>query len=247
MRVQHVREVFGRKYRAVPGDGAPSFRDATTGMEWVFVPSGTYRQGMSRIEEQQARALVEEPFLTFEEMRPTRTVDHPGFLVMKRPVCVDTVERTGLRVDGEVGPARAALVLSTEASTLARALGGELPSEAEWEYLCRAGTSCLFWFGSRLPGADIQARALGMEQPFVSNGFGVEALFYGEWTRDPWSPTLGGDAEGAAGLVVRGGAARCWPWQFDGEWAGCASAFRMPERDLGGVGAAVRLVRHPIF
>ncbi len=244
-RVAHVREVFGPKYEVVPGAGPPSFLDTTTRSEWVMVPAGMSRLGMSEAEEEQARALVDEPFLTFEEMRPTRMIKLSGFLAMKNPVDVDTAKQAGLAVEDEVGPGRAALVHSADAESLAAAIGGVLPSEAEWEHLCRGGTTSLFWFGSHLPDPEILPKVLGMERPAIPNGFGVEALFFAEWTRDRWSPTLDGTVEEGGGLVVRGGAARFWPWQVDGEWAGCASAFRMPERDLGGVAAAVRLVRHP--
>lgn len=98
-----------------------------------------------------------------------------------------------------------------------------LPSEAEWEYACRAGTTTPYWFGSAIAptivncreagrGATVAAGSLG-----VANGFGLFDMHGNvwEWCRDLWHGDYrGAPADGSAWLtdsdlrsrVIRGGA-----------------------------------------
>jgi len=67
-------------------------------------------------------------------------------------------------------------------------------------------------------------------------------------TRRPlaWRPTLASAEDPAQGVAVRGGGgSRFWHWQDDREWAGCVSAYRMPQSATDGEPCAVRLVRAP--
>ncbi|WP_036261600.1 SUMF1/EgtB/PvdO family nonheme iron enzyme [Methylocapsa aurea] len=97
-----------------------------------------------------------------------------------------------------------------------------LPSEAEWEYVARAGTTTAFWWGDEVESGHANCRGCGggVRRPtpvgsFPANGFGLfdTAGNVGEWVEDCWSDSYqGAPNDGSAattGLcrqrVVRGG------------------------------------------
>jgi formylglycine-generating enzyme required for sulfatase activity len=97
-----------------------------------------------------------------------------------------------------------------------------LPSEAEWEYVARAGTSTAFWWGEEVESGHANCRGCGAgdRRPspvgsYPANGFGLvdTAGNIAEWVEDCWSDSYEGapsDASArAAGVckqrVVRGG------------------------------------------
>ena len=113
-----------------------------------------------------------------------------------------------------------------------------LPTEAEWEYACRAGTTSLFHFGDKLSPdlANYRASSDAMAGPSpvgskgVANRFGLFDMHGNvqEWCADSWHPNYqgaplegraweGGDAKSR---VLRGGA-----WTTDA--LACGSAVRV--------------------
>lgn len=98
-----------------------------------------------------------------------------------------------------------------------------LPSEAQWEYACRAGTTTAFYFGEKLP-ADLvnhhEATEVGETTPvdkFPPNPWGLHDMYGNvwEWCEDDWHIDYeGAPTDGSAWLspspsrlrVARGGA-----------------------------------------
>ena len=100
-----------------------------------------------------------------------------------------------------------------------------LPSEAEWEYAARAGTSAARWWGDAIGsgnancngcGSPFDNHVLGPVDAFAANPFGVVGMLGNawEWTADCWHPSyVGAPADGSpwsaqpcAKYVLRGGA-----------------------------------------
>lgn len=136
-----------------------------------------------------------------------------------------------------------------------------LPTEAQWEYACRAGTTTATAFGDKLSSkqANFKGRPYNGAEPgpslgraakvgsYPANTWGLHDMHGNtfEWCRDWYHPRLPGGADPdlhdilATSRVRRGGA-----WSDDG-WP-CRSAFRLrfePERRYDHIGFRVAAVR----
>lgn len=245
-----IRQYFGSSYlfkswrETRSRTRVPILTDGITGIDWVLAPGGTFSYGLSANEYSAALRLTREPFLTLDEMRPCRVVEVSPFLISATPVSKGFYNHSA---DETIGPLDVMLCDDAKALEIAREAQASLPSEIEWEYACRAGTASLFWFGDEIPSADEMEDILGLTDVVCANNFGLSSMLFGEWCADIWRSSLdpAASADASAGRVIRGGAARFWPWQDPREWSGCASAFRMPSKDSGNAGAAIRVVRRP--
>jgi sulfatase modifying factor 1 len=126
-----------------------------------------------------------------------------------------------------------------------------LPTEAEWEYACRAGTTTPFSTGENLTTAQANynglfpysafPKGLNREQPtpagsFAPNAWGVADMHGNvwEWTSDwygPYPPGAAIDPRGPSSgtrRVIRGGS-----WFFDGNSARCALRDTHAPQDRG--------------
>lgn len=217
--------------------GKDSFGDfashAEAGPKFRLLREGTYRIGMSSRELEAARRLTPLPNITVAEVTPVTEVHLTDVLVGDRPVSVQTAGRNGIAVDGE--DAHPAMLSRADAVELAVRLGCRLPSEAEWETCCRAGSASLFVWGDALPPAEELEPWFSWEidgPDIRRNEMGVGGLFFGEWCDEVFRVSHAPDAEVVPGAhVVKGGGAQFWPWQ-DEEWVWCTSAMRMPSTAL---------------
>jgi formylglycine-generating enzyme required for sulfatase activity len=123
-----------------------------------------------------------------------------------------------------------------------------LPSEAEWEYACRAGTKTSFHFGETITsdlvscsGGDSKSRkeTTNVGSFEIANAFGLYDMhgLVWEWCADPWhnnydgAPTDGSVWEDGGDIhrrVLRGGS-----WSFGAEL--CRSASRSWNESDGGL------------
>jgi len=132
-----------------------------------------------------------------------------------------------------------------------------LPTEAEWEYACRAGSQTAYYFGNDaaqlkeyawyLENADGQTHPIGERQP---NAWGIYDMHGNvwEWCADAWNETyIGHPTDGSARIagedemrrVARGGALNNLPW-----FLRCADR-HWDWRDNRNFARGVRLVREP--
>ena len=137
-----------------------------------------------------------------------------------------------------------------------------LPTEAEWEYACRAGTSTPFNTGTELSTdqANVDGRAQGTDYEsgaahektmpvggYPPNAWGLFDMHGNvwEWTNDwygPYEPRRDNDPRGVdSGLkrVIRGGS-----WHFDANSARCALRYTHAPQDRG-YSLGFRMVAEP--
>ena len=210
------------------------------------IPSGSFIMGSS----------PHEPFSRANE-RPAHRVAVSSFHLGKYPVTqaqwlavMGALPRLDADFRGERLPVvNVYLEKALEFCARLSALTGakfRLPTEAEWEYACRAGTTSAFSFGDELkPGmANCKAQTIGKSGPgdeafcgltpvgqFPANAFGLHDMHGSvwEWCADVWHENyLGAPADGRAWTeggdqgycVQRGGSWDNWPDR-------CRSAFRV--------------------
>ena len=131
-----------------------------------------------------------------------------------------------------------------------------LPSESEWEYACRAGTTSRYYWGDDPDYAEIDdyawhldnavrgTREIGMRQP---NAWGLYDMSGNvrEWCEDWWHEDYTGAPNNGSPWVASGGQSRVYRggcWDFGAIW--CRSANRdYSQPSFRGNGVGFRLVR----
>lgn len=222
--------------------GVPAFLHPLSGHCFRYLTGGEFLMGLSPQEEKAARALCDPPPLNLEEMRPVTRVTVRPMLVAEQPVRTRQLPGEGKAAY----PDSAAYVGYDDALEHCTRFGMDLPSEAEWEYFCRANSTTLFTWGDDLPTEKDLAEWLTFD--FKAglgrvNRFGIHGLYVGEWCSTLFTPAYDEPpVAGSQARVIRGGGAFFWPWQ-DEEWAFCMSAMRMPSTDLPDDQCGFRFVR----
>jgi formylglycine-generating enzyme required for sulfatase activity len=202
--------------------------DGSIPLEMVAIPGGTFMMG--------SRAGG-----GYDDERPQHSVNVSPFLLAKYPVTQEQWEAVmgwapPYRCKGARRPADR--ISWEDAQAFCERLsqrtgrGYRLPSEAEWEYACRAGTTTPFYFGETITTnlANYVGEHVYRSEPkgvyrhettevgsFPPNAFGLYDMHgtVWEWCADAWhsnyvgAPADGGvwESEIASMRVLRGG---CW-------------------------------------
>jgi formylglycine-generating enzyme required for sulfatase activity len=211
-------------------------------LHMVKIPGGTFTMGSPK----------DEPEHT-EYEDPQHEVSIPAFFMGRYPVTqaqyelvMETNPATLYEADRFVAPNKPVVGVSWSDAVefcerLAQKTGRpyRLPSEAEWEYACRAGTTTPFYFGETLTsevanydatytyGAGHKGEYRNGTTPVdhfgMANAFGLSDMHGNvwEWCQDPWHSNYdGAPADGSAWIeggdssyrVLRGGSWYNDPW-----------------------------------
>ena len=184
----------------------------TTGLEWVAIPAGAFLMGSP--ESEHGRHADE---------GPQRPVHLAAFQIGRYPVTneeygrfleqTSDVEPPQYWNDRSFNQARQPVVGVSwdDAKRFAAWVGGRLPSEAEWEYAARAGTTApyltgdteedlaaLAWYGD----VDGSTKQVGQKAP---NAWGLHDVLGNvwEWVEDDWHDNYGGAPNDGSAWVDR--------------------------------------------
>ncbi|MCB5174998.1 SUMF1/EgtB/PvdO family nonheme iron enzyme [Microvirga lenta] len=215
-----------------PADSGPVFRDCQGCPEMVRLPGGSFRMGSD-----------EDP-----SEKPVHPVRIEPFALGRYPVTVGewnhcaAAKACSRSLDGESrAPARNLSWNDAQqyVAWLSKSTGQDyrLPSEAEWEYAARAGTTSRYWWGEKLAPKMANCKGCGephdTRQPvnvgsFPANEFGLHDLVgsVAQWVADCWHPNYqGAPTDGSAWSephcrehVLRGGS-----WRNDASYVRSAS------------------------
>lgn len=229
-----------------PVAGMPRYIDMPLGkgvmMTLALIPAGSFVMGVSEREMGLGRSegtryavvTIRKPFyigvyeVTQEQYKAVTGVNPSATDVWDKPV-------------NQVAWADAAAFCTKLPEQTGRAFS--LPTEAQWEYACRAGTRTTYYFGNNTDklgdyawfnaNSDMQTHTVGLKKP---NSFGLHDMYGNvyEWCADWWADTCeiagpvdpAGPATGRLRLVRGGG--------YAGSPSDCRSGF------LGGVNPYVK-------
>lgn len=189
--------------------GYPEYRHRQTDIVFVKLPGGEFWMGttdseLARIVQEMVRVLGEESRENirrkFDRERPRHKVTLSAFMIGKYEVSQAQWNRimgsNPSEFEGEKLPVEN--VSWEDCQEFCRTTGPSLPSEAQWEYACRAGTTTAFAFGETLTtelanvgGAPFSRPITTLEvDSFEPNGFGLFSMHgnVAEWCEEVWDP-----------------------------------------------------------
>jgi formylglycine-generating enzyme required for sulfatase activity len=266
LRGEYVHQ-YTLSYTNQPSFRVPTFRHQQTGLEFNFIIGGQFNMGFSAQEEAAVKRLMNGKKLyldTFDFMRPVHSVQVQPFLISRFPLLNNFAqEHLALYSDDfisdfaeketDIVPAS---LTRERIEVLLEKFGFHLPSEAQWEYAYRGGTTTLFYWGDEIPSDEVLEQKILLYEfsdsekcKAAANPFGLVGISVGEWCEDSYRPDYTKASENELPVikqplyVVRGGAAMAWPWQEGDEWIMCMSAMReKSEFDLPLAGRFVKVI-----
>jgi len=219
------------------------FRDAPVAPELVVIPAGQFMMGSPEGEEghfdnegPQHRVAISQRFaigrypVTFDEYdrfceaKGQKKPEDPGWGRGRRPA---------INVSWDDAQAYIAW-LSQETNRAYR-----LPSEAEWEYACRAGTTTRYSFGDAITPDNANYADSGLDRTsevggYPANPWGLHDMHGNiwEWVEDDWHENYrGAPADGSVWKETKTGSGPRLCVLRGGSWGGdswlCRSAFRV--------------------
>ncbi len=224
--------------------GCPEYRHRETGIVFVSLPGGKFLMGSLESDE-----------MAFDEEHPQHEVTLSPFLIGKYEIAQGQWRKimgnlpganTSQEPSGDVLPVGSAWLSHIE--EFCDKTGLSLPTEAQWEYACRAGTTTRYSFGNE--EAELAAvawyhknskRRLHPVGQKIANGFGIHDMHGNvfEWCVDVYDAKFYSkpesrqrDARCASGFsyrVLRGGA-------YYTRSRNCRSAYRGEVDDPGIMG-----------
>jgi len=202
-------------FRCAQEDGAPTDGDVDGNLTWVPIPAGTYQMGC--VPQDTNCYDIEKPrhdvTVSAFEMTATEITQNQYFTVTgERPSYFSTCG----------GDCPVEQVDWNEAEAFCEAMGGRLPSEAEWEYAARAETTTIYYYGDDSIclydiswGGHNSGDTTHVVGRKTANAFGLYDMLGNvwEWNADCWHGDFNGApstgdvwAEGDCSYrVVRGG------------------------------------------
>jgi formylglycine-generating enzyme required for sulfatase activity len=244
-----------------------SVREKATGIVFLLIPGGTFMMGFDEQQKQALLSLrrllmeddeqdweidifLDDNFINMDMWHPVHPVHLAPFLLARFPLSwseasqfISLDESNFFYRDYLNGPpmpnAEVANLSLEEVEALLKASLHVLPSESQWEYACRAGSTTLFFWGNDLSSlmCFVENFNEAAANDAASNRFGLVNMgFHSDICADTWhdnyegapsdgSPWLNGNRSNGE-RVVRGGAAALYPWQGCGEWLNMLSAYR---------------------
>ncbi|MER5833632.1 SUMF1/EgtB/PvdO family nonheme iron enzyme [Streptomyces sp. NPDC002130] len=179
------------------------------------------------------------------QARPVREVRVEPFLIARHPLTVAQVRHWLPEYEDSFAQSDSSTArCEDDLDDLLGALPFRLPSEAEWEYAARAGTTTLTFRGDGRPDEDQVLDDFADEERTAAaeNAFGLAAMgSANEICADLWIPHFEDaplDARPRTGdgpRVVRGGGGDLSPWQGCDEWLLLLSATRDEVQDFTAV------------
>lgn len=202
-------------------------------LEFVYIPKGIYNKGLSSKERQQAKEISATIIFDEDEMVCKNNIEVSDFLITRTPI-LNSFANKYIKKDYFYGEDLfAAYLKKEEVDILCQQLSLRLPTEIEWEYSVRAGSTDLFTFGKRLPDDEQLEKWLSYDFSDLAslncNYFGLYGIYTGEWCSDYYKKN--DNSLETRDFVIKGGGAYFWPWQEE-EWVWCISAMRMSSKGL---------------